>query len=211
MATKVRPRIERPKIPPEKAWRNFAVLFIFLIGGGSFMYWFGAYKTYHFKTVEENVLYRDGNQGVREFATAVRRCNAKTIVSLIDPQEQADPNKKQFAGEVEIANRDHLKFVPVPVKLGGWPTTADVQAFLNTVTDKSNQPVLVHCAQGVRRTGMMVAAYQMSVLGYDKAKALASIESFGHSERTTGDIKKFIEIYDPATRTVKQQLEQSEE
>ena len=201
----------RPKTPPGNGWRNLAVLFLAVLAGAGFTYWYGAYETYHLETVQPNVLYRDGNQDMREFETAMRRCKAKTIVSLIDERELVDPEKPQFKKEVEFANKANIKLAPVPVKLGGWPTTGDVRTFLDTVADPSNQPVLVHCAQGVRRTGMMVAAYQMSVLGYDKAKATAAIEKFGHSNRTVGDIKRFIEIYDPATRTVTQELKQSVE
>lgn len=211
MAATKRTPIKREPIPAKAAWRNFAVLFTLMIAGGSFMYWFGAYKTYHFVEVQPAVLYRTGNQGLREFSTAVRRSESKTIVSLIDDQEQADATKPQFSQEAEMAAKQNIKFVRVPVKLGGWPTSADVQAFLAAATDAKNQPVIVHCAQGVRRTGMMVAAYQMSVLNYDKAKTVAAIESFGHSDRTIADIKKFIEIYDPATRSVTQTMQQSEE
>ncbi|CAN5427673.1 hypothetical protein BH10PLA1_BH10PLA1_10910 [soil metagenome] len=210
-AIEPRRQSERQSIPPAKAWRNLAILFVMLFGVGGFTYWWGAYKTYHYEAVQPAVLYRAGNQGLREFATAVRRSNSKTIVSLIDDQELADPAKPQFAQESDLAAKLSLKLVRVPVKLGGWPTSADVQAFLTAATDKNNQPVLVHCAQCVRRTGMMVAAYQMSVLGYDKARAIAGIESYGHSDRTIADVKKFIEIYDPASRAVTQTMSQSEE
>jgi hypothetical protein len=53
---------------------------------------------------------------------------------------------------------------------------------------------------------MMVAAYQMSVLGWDKEKTKAAMLTFGHSQRTVGDVQKFIDVYDPATRTVPEGL-----
>ncbi len=49
---------------------------------------------------------------------------------------------------------------------------------------------------------MMVAAYQMSVMGYDKQRAKSELQTFGHSRRTVGDIEKFIDLYDPQTREV---------
>jgi hypothetical protein len=58
---------------------------------------------------------------------------------------------------------------------------------------------------------MMVAAYQMSVLGYDKPQTINAIQSFGHSDRTINDVKTFIDIYDPATRTVTKEMQQSVE
>jgi protein tyrosine/serine phosphatase len=62
--------------------------------------------------------------------------------------------------------------------------------------------VLVHCAQGVRRTGFFVAAYQMSVMGYDQQKAKDSILTFGHSDNTINDIRKFIDGYDAKEQAV---------
>ena len=64
----------------------------------------------------------------------------------------------------------------------------------------------MHCAQGVRRTAMMVAAFQESVLGYDKQQARDAILTFGHSDKTVDDIRRFIDAYDPKSRTVSDQL-----
>jgi hypothetical protein len=46
----------------------------------------------------------------------------------------------------------------------------------------------------------------MSELGWDKQKTKDAIESWGHSERTIGDIKRFIDVYDPVKREVTQSL-----
>jgi protein tyrosine phosphatase (PTP) superfamily phosphohydrolase (DUF442 family) len=173
-----------------------------------FVIWRQWFETYHLAVVQESVLYRDGNRGPREFATMVRRVKPKTIVALIDDDEIADTEKPEFKAEIEFAQQQGIPIERIPVKLGGWPTSDDVQRFLQIVADKNKQPVIVHCAQGVRRTGMM-AAFQESILGYDPEKAKAAILAFGHSERSIGDVKRFIDIYDPAKREVTQQLPQS--
>jgi hypothetical protein len=49
---------------------------------------------------------------------------------------------------------------------------------------------------------MFVAAYQESVLGYDRMKAKDAIVTFGHGNRVTDDIRRFIDDYDPATMTM---------
>lgn len=178
-----------------------------VLAAGGFAWWRWV-ETYHLKTVREGVLYRDGHQSPREFVNAIGRVKPKTVVCLVDENEVKDPAKPQFQEEVRLLAEKGIKLEHIPVKLGGYPTTDDVRRFLGVVERKENQPVLVHCAQGVRRTGMMVAAYQMSLDAdrLDKEKAKAAIETFGHSERTTRDVKKFIDVYDPATREVTQTL-----
>jgi len=66
------------------------------------------------------------------------------------------------------------------IKMYAWhPEDAEVVAFLRIVTTPSLQPVLVHCAQGSDRTGMMVAIYRIAVQGWSKENAL--------KEMTDGD------------------------
>jgi protein tyrosine phosphatase (PTP) superfamily phosphohydrolase (DUF442 family) len=176
-----------------------------------FLVWRQFFETYHLAVVEDTKVYRDGNRGPRELFNALRQTQTKTVISLIDDQELSDSEKPEFAQEVELLKRQGIELIRVPVKLGAWPTAADIEKCLSVLSDKSRQPVLVHCAQGVRRTGMIVAAYQQSVLGWDDEKTKNAVLTFGHSERSIGDVKKFIDVYDPSKREMTEQLEQSKE
>jgi protein tyrosine phosphatase (PTP) superfamily phosphohydrolase (DUF442 family) len=187
------------------------VLPLALLAGAGAWAWAEYVQTYHLATVHEGVLYRDGNRGLREFQTAVRKAKPKTVVSLIDDHELADPRKPMFAQEIDWCRQQGVNVVRIPVKLGGWPSTDDVRKFLDVVQDKNNQPVLVHCAQGVRRTGMFVAAYEESVLGWDDAKAKSNLLTFGHSKRTVKDVERFVDVYNAKDKAVTAQLEPSEE
>jgi protein tyrosine phosphatase (PTP) superfamily phosphohydrolase (DUF442 family) len=182
-----------------------------VIATAVFLIWRLRFETYHLATVDERALYRDGNRGLVEFRNMMRKVQPRTIVALFDYHELLDKEKPEFGEEIEYLKHQGISLERIPVKLGGWPTSSDVQRFLDIATDKSKQPVLVHCAQGVRRTGMFVAAYQESVLGYDKQKAKDAILRFGHSERSIGDVKRFIDVYDPVKRDVTEELPQSEE
>jgi protein tyrosine phosphatase (PTP) superfamily phosphohydrolase (DUF442 family) len=190
-----------PATSQRKQWQKFFFFFTLLLVMTGVAYWWGN-RTYHFAAVDDGVLYRDGNRGMTEFASAVRKSHAKTVISLIDDEELNDANKPQFKKEADFLARVNARQERIPVKLGGWPSGDDVKRFLAIVADPTNRPVLVHCAQGVRRTGMFVAAYQESALHYDKAKAKDAVQSFGHSERTVEDVKTFIDNYDPAAMSV---------
>jgi tyrosine-protein phosphatase SIW14 len=191
------------------AWKRVLVVAVLVTAGAA--YWEHEFDTYHYKVVQPGVLYRDGNQDAKEYDNALDRSDSRTVVCLIDDKELADPHKQQFAEGIEQAGREGRRIVRLPITLGGWPKTEDVRKFLEITEKKENQPVLIHCAQGVRRTGMMVAAYQMSVLGWSKEKANKEIETFGHSERSIGDVRKFIDAYDPVTRTVTKEFKMSSE
>ena len=78
--------------------------------------------------------------------------------------------------------------------------------FVAIVEDPAKRPVLVHCAQGVRRTGMMVAAYERSTMGWDAARAKSATLTFGHSQRTVKDVERFIDGYNPQTSAVPDNL-----
>ena len=171
---------------------------IVLVAVGWFVWrqWFDAY---HFASVHDAVLYRDGVRTLREFEITIKKGRPKTIVRLIDETER---QKEPFTSETTYCKTHGIDLIELPIPLGGWPTSEQVDAFLKLACDPKRQPVLVHCAQGVRRTGMMVAAYQESVLGYDAAKAKSAMLTFGHSRRTIGDVTKFIDVYDPKTCTL---------
>lgn len=181
---------------------GLVALVVLLIAAAGGMYAWQTHQAYHLATVQEGVLYRDGAKSVRQFSTALDCVHPKTVVSLVDAQESSDATKPQFVEEEKLCEQKGIRLEKIEVKLGGWPTSQDIQSFLRVVSDKQNQPVLVHCAQGVRRTAMFVAAYQESVLGYDKQKARDAILTFGHSDRTINDIKRFIDHYDPTTQTI---------
>lgn len=186
------------KIENRKLKMILIIVFAALLAGAA-MYWRLRVQTYHFAAVQENVLYRSGNRGARELATACRKAKVKTIVTLVDDRELTS---EPFADEATFAETSGIKVIRLPIPLGGWPTEDDVKKFLNIARDSSNQPVLVHCAQGVRRTGFLVAAYQRAAMNFDREKAKANMLTFGHSRRTVGDIEKFVEVYDPATGAV---------
>ena len=188
---------EERQTGPAKKW----IIFLVFAAAVAAAVWLWMYRlgTYHFAEVQRGVLYRDGNRGLREFSTALRKGGIKTVVMLNDDDEV---QKEPFRSEIELLKERGIEVVRIPVKLGGYPKTEQVQKFLEVTQDQKNWPVLVHCAQGVRRTGMMVAAYQESVLGLDDAKTKATVLPWGRkpTSQTLADVKAFIDGYDGKKR-----------
>ena len=185
--------------PPSQAKRRNggagrAIILIAILVLAGFLVWRQWFETYHLVVVDPGKLYRDGNRSVREYRNTLRKANPKTIVVIIDEQEYNEP---EFVEAREIAKQRGIEYHWIPVPAGAYPTDAQVREFLQIASDPAKQPVLYHDDEGIRRAGMLMAAYQESVLGYDDEKAKASIEAFGHSERTIGDVKAFIDVYDP--------------
>lgn len=169
-----------------------------LVLAGIFIWW-NYIQTYHFAEVEHGVLYRNGNRSMREFETAMRRAKVRTVVMLNDDEEV---RQEPFKSEVAFCQQQGINLVRIPIRVGQRPTTDDVRRFLEVTADQKNHPVLVHCAQGVRRTAMMVAAYQMSVLKYDAQRAKEAILPWGRKSERLADIRGFIDDYNPEARSV---------
>jgi protein tyrosine phosphatase (PTP) superfamily phosphohydrolase (DUF442 family) len=179
--------------PRRGVGRLLIVLIVVAIAAGALIWW-QWFQTYHLVVVDPGKLYRDGNRSVREFRNALRKTNPKTIIAIVDEKEYHEP---EITEAREIAKARGIEYHWIPIRAGAYPTAEDVRKFLAIAADPSKQPVFYHDDEGIRRAGMMMAAYQESVMGYDDARAKAAIRAFGHSDRTIGDVQAFIDAYDP--------------
>ncbi|MEI6650692.1 MAG: protein-tyrosine phosphatase family protein [Candidatus Moraniibacteriota bacterium] len=95
----------------------------------------------------------------------------KSIVDFREDGEKSNP----YALDSKLPGFDQLslKFLSIPIKDGTVPSDAQADLFLKFVTDPANQPVHVHCAAGIGRTGVAVALYRYSVQGWSMDKAIA--------------------------------------
>jgi protein tyrosine phosphatase (PTP) superfamily phosphohydrolase (DUF442 family) len=132
---------------------------------------------------------------MREWKNAQRHAHARTIVAVIDDEEY---NQPEFVEERDYCKAHGIDYIWIKVKAGTYPRPEQVKQFLSIATDPAKQPVYYHDDEGIRRAGMMMAAYQMSAMGYDRAKAKAAIHPFGHRDRTMDGVRAFIDAYDPA-------------
>jgi protein tyrosine/serine phosphatase len=183
-----------------RAWR-FVLMLIFLsaaIGGGLLWAFIANASPYHFAIVQPGKLYRSGFHSVQDLRADYGKAKIRTIISLLAGDEISSDSTHDEEG---FCRAHGIHLIRIPIEVGGWPSDEQLREFLENVQNPDNQPVLVHCVQGVRRTGMLIAAYQRSVLRMDDESVRRTLLTFGHSGRAVGDLQNFIAHYDPATET----------
>jgi protein tyrosine/serine phosphatase len=129
-------------------------------------------------------LYR-GAQPTAEGIKELQRLGFKTIVNL-----RANHSDKEILGKA------NLGYEAIPMNT--WDVKDDdVVRFLRIITDKSRQPVFVHCEHGADRTGTMCAAYRVVIDGWTKQQAIDEMTKggFGYHSIWT-NLLKIIEKLD---------------
>jgi protein tyrosine/serine phosphatase len=136
--------------------------------------------------VSEN-LYR-GAQPTEEGFENLKKLGIKTIVNLRDLH--SDKNK------ITDSNLGYEQIDMLP-----WhPKDEDVIRFLQTVSDKSKQPVFVHCRYGSDRTGVMCAVYRIVIEGWSKQQAIDEMTNGGFGFHPAWqNLISYIQNVDPNT------------
>jgi tyrosine-protein phosphatase SIW14 len=129
-------------------------------------------------------LYR-GAQPTPEGIKELERMGVKTIVNL-----RSEHSDKESLGGANVT------LVEIP--MSPWDMRQeDLVRFLQIVTDKTRQPVFVHCLHGADRTGTMCAAYRVVVDGWTKQQAIDEMTKGGFGFHAIwGNLPKFIENLD---------------
>jgi len=111
-------------------------------------------------------LYR-GAQPTAEGFKSLKKMGIKTVISL-----------RAFHSDKELLGDTGLVYESISFKT--WhPENEDIVKFLSIVTDKTKQPVFVHCQHGADRTGTMCAIYRIMVDGWSKEQAIKEMTEGG--------------------------------
>ena len=182
------------KTPPR--WRKLAVPLAVLVVAASVagaLAWLQN-AVPNFGCVEAGVLYRSGQPNARGLRVLQERCGIRTIVNLRSAQKVAsDPDARE---ETAYARENGLNFVNLAYNDG--PPEKQVEKFLQIMKDPSRYPVLVHCAEGKERAGMMVAAYRICVNGWSAQDALAEMKRFGFKPEEKPEMVSVVEGFPKA-------------
>jgi len=146
---------------------------------------------YHFLTVTPGVLYRSGTLDPDDLADILERYRIRTVVSLRTSREQEVGD--WYMREAAICQRRDVDFIDLPMG-SDVPDESQIDTWLHLISSPDSLPVLVHCAHGVQRTGVMVAIYEMERLHKTKAEVLNEMP---FASRLHEDARQFILNYVP--------------
>lgn len=138
-----------------------------------------------FQQVSEK-LYRSGQPRDSGF-TRLRELGINTIINLRGVSKQT---------RAEEAEARALGFNYYNVALPNWgrPQDTRVTRIMELIAAPENGRVLVHCKDGVDRTGTIVAIYRMTHEGWTSNKALAEANANG-MRRTQFWMRDYVEDY----------------
>jgi protein tyrosine/serine phosphatase len=123
-----------------------------------------------FHRVDENYL--RGSQPLRGGIGTLTRLGVKTIVDLRSIYDHTDDVKET----AEIAG---LAYQWVPMSVWNPPTDEEANRFVSVVTDTTQGPFYVFCADGLNRIGEMTAIYRVAHDNWPVEKALDEADELG--------------------------------
>jgi len=149
-----------------------------------------------FACVEPNVLYRSGQPCGKAVRVMRKRYGIRTIVNLRSPGKL----RSDILARNEVAAAKELGMVFINLPFGNPSPEVQVSKFLDIMNDRSNYPVLVHCAAGVERSGVMVAAYRIRKNRWTAARAIKEMKTFGFDPAKEPDMCNLVRAMDASSR-----------
>ena len=155
------------------------ILIIIGIGIAIGLYYYRHHKLYyHFGAVEKGKLYRSGKLSSLGLKTVTRRFKIRTIINLTHRKNHE--GTQWLAEHIEYCSNNEINLIQIPMTTSKPPNDEQIEQFIDICDDVKNYPILVHCMQGVLRTGMMVAIYQKRYLNMKNENIFKNLPSFGH-------------------------------
>lgn len=157
-------------------------LLLFSIGGVAtcivvLAVWYHKSQPYHFLVVQAGVLYRSGTLTPHHLETVIDRYGIRTVVNLRSVKERGEG--EWYQREKAICAGASVAMVDLPIRRD-VPNREQLDRWFALLEDSRHYPILIHCAQGVMRTGGMIALYEMEFLRKPNQEVLDDMPLFGH-------------------------------
>jgi hypothetical protein len=155
--------------------RRIAKWFLIIIApailtAGSYVAWDQA--TYNFGTVQPGRIYRSGQMPARALARTLRDYRIKTVLNLRGP----NPNLSWYPDERETSLKAGATQIDIPMSSCVWMSRVQLRTIIDAL-ETAEYPMLIHCAWGAERTGLVSAFTELLRPGatLDDARAQFSL------------------------------------
>lgn len=136
-----------------------------------------------------------GGDWLEDEMTAWRRAGVDTVLSLLTPEEAQDLDLK---GEAREARAKGMKFASLPIPDREVPNSeSEVTAILDRLDAdlSAGKKVVVHCRQGIGRTGLVAACLLVSKGRTPEAAIKTLSTARGSSVPETARQRRWIDHY----------------
>jgi protein tyrosine/serine phosphatase len=124
---------------------------------------------YNFGTIEEGRIYRSAQPSPLFLRWLRSGPKIKTLINL----------RGDTPGwESKFAARHGMRLFTFNLSASRPPRQSDLDRFLAILRDPDNYPLLVHCRNGVDRTGYMLALYRTHEAGWDANRAAREMNRY---------------------------------
>jgi len=165
-------------------------------------------KPLHFACVQDGQVYTVGLRNLDDFNRAIDLSHARTVMIFADIMDTRQP---LYAEAQTAIFKRRLRYEQNGMPAGDWPTPEVLAFSLEEMQKPKNFPLLIVSMEGVRRPGMLAAAYLASVKKLDKVAATQQLKRLYGDAPGLPDVLRFLDVYDPAGRQMKSPLPLSKE
>lgn len=174
---------------------KYVVLVIVLVAAGTAFWAVKVGRHYvipkRFHEVEAGHLYRSGYLEPMPLKNVIDGRHIKTILCLLNDEPDNPDQKKELA----VVREKGVRLERVPMPGDGKGDFAALDKAADTIADRNNWPILVHCAGGEKRTGAAYAAYRMKHCGWSFEQTIAEGDRYNLSIRNDTDLVNHLRAY----------------
>src|SRR5262249_17233360 len=116
----------------------------------------------HYRVVRDGVLYRSGQMSLEGLQRVLHDQVIRTVITWRDKRAPGQPPPD--LAEEEYCREKGITYIRIPprswdAREGDAPADEGVRTFKEVMSDSRNYPVLIHCFNGIHRTGAYCAIY----------------------------------------------------
>lgn len=142
--------------------------------------------------LDQGKVFRSGILSLSSLERLHRDKGLKTIVNLCSEKEDELP---WYAKEKKFALENNIKLIDIPLAVSGKPSEMDLKSFLEVINSPSSYPILIHCGDGIERSGMMSAVYSIAKKGMTPSEALDNEYMLFSGHRFSKNFREFIKNF----------------